>query len=320
MVINGVEVKAGEKKEVDISVANLPSGTKIDLNVHVFRSKKAGPTILVIGGVHGDEINGVEIVRRAIKQKYFDKLKCGSVIAVPLLNVYGFINFSREFPGGKDVNRSFPGTTKGSLASRIARTLTDEILPHADFGLDFHTGGASIYNYPQTRVYRDDPKSLELAEQFSMPYMIKTGLIAKSLRKVGHTKGIPMIVFEGGESLRIDEFSVKEGMRGIRRVLFAKGMISKKPSVNKTMVLESNTWIRASRSGIFTIYKRSGEKVKKGDVLGEITDPGNHFLAKVTSSKNGIIYGHNNNPVINQGDALFHIGYNASPETASENG
>ncbi len=309
MEINGEEISLGQNKLLKIPIANLPSGTKIDLHVHVFRSKNPGPALLVIGGVHGDEINGVEIVRRAVKSNVFDKLKCGSVIAIPLLNVYGFINFSREFPGGKDVNRSFPGAKKGSLASRIARTLYDKILPHVDIGLDFHTGGASIYNYPQARVYRSDEKSLELARQFSMPYLIKTGLIAKSLRKVAHTKGIPMVVFEGGESLRIDEFSVREGMKGIRRVLCANKMIQKRPLLNNVIVLEVNTWIRASRSGIFRVIKKSGDIVEKGAVLGEITDPNNAFVSKVKARQAGTIYGHNNNPVINQGDALFHIGY-----------
>ncbi|MCG8575736.1 MAG: succinylglutamate desuccinylase/aspartoacylase family protein [Flavobacteriales bacterium] len=309
MIINGVKIKKGSSKVFDIPVASLPSGTKIDLFAHVYRSKNPGPTLLVIGGIHGDEINGVEIVRRSVKSEMFKNLQAGAVIAIPLLNVYGFINFSREFPGGKDVNRSFPGTQSGSLASRIAKVLTDVILPHVDYGLDFHTGGASIYNYPQSRVYRNDPESLKLASLFSMPYTVKTGLIAKSLRKIAHSKEIPMVVFEGGESLRIDEFSIEEGMKGIGRVLYGLGMSKKKMASKKGVTFEKGSWIRASRSGIFRCLKSSGEKVKKGDVLGEITDPNNNFVSRVKSRYDGTIYGHNNNPVINQGDALFHIGY-----------
>jgi len=144
--INGTEVKAGEEKIIKLNVARLPSGTVISLRVHVFRSKKPGPTMLVMGGVHGDEINGVEIVRESIARKFYDQLETGTVIAIPLLNIYGFINFSRDASEGKDVNRSFPGSMMGSLASRVAATLTKKILPLVDFGVDFHTGGSARYN------------------------------------------------------------------------------------------------------------------------------------------------------------------------------
>ena len=265
--------------------------------------------MLVIGGIHGDEINGIEIVRRAVKNGMFRKISKGSVIAIPLLNIYGFINFSRGFPDGKDVNRSFPGSKKGSLASRIAYTLTHDILPLCDFGLDFHTGGASVYNYPQVRAYRDDEESMKLAHEFNMPLVVKTGLITNSFRKAAHNKGIPIVVFEGGESLRMDEFSINEGLRGIISVMAAKGMIKSKVPKVKSVTFETNTWLRAHRSGVFVLHKTSGEKVKKGDILGIITDPYGGPETKVKARQNGIIFGHNNKPVINQGDALFHIGY-----------
>ena len=309
MIINKIEIKPGENTTVKIPVAKLPSATKINLIAHVYRSVNPGPTILLIGGLHGDEINGLEIVRRAVKSGRFDELKCGSVIAVPLLNVYGFINFSRDFPGGKDANRSFPGTRRGSLASRVAYIMTNEILPHADLSIDFHTGGASIYNYPQVRVNREDESSIQLAKMFSMPYLIKTGLIAKSLRKTAFKNEIPMVVFEGGESLRLDEFSIEEGIKGIDRVLYGYKMILDNPGTINSVVIEKNSWLRAPKSGIFKCLKESGAKVKKGDVLGLITDPYGFFEVNVLAKKDGIIYGHNNNPVINQGDALFHIGY-----------
>jgi len=309
MKINNTEVKRGQNISLKLPVASLPSSTKINLIAHVFRSENPGPTMLFIGGVHGDEINGLEVVRRSVKSKIFEQIHCGSVIAIPLLNVYGFINFSRDFPDGKDVNRSFPGTKNGSLASRIARTLTREILPHVDLGIDFHTGGASIYNYPQVRVNRDDAESLKLAQMFSMPHIIKTGLIPKSLRKTARVKGIPMVVFEGGESLRLDEFSIREGMRGIKRVLNGHGMLNVDVKKNENVVFESNSWIRAPKSGIFQCKKLSGENVEKGEVIGIIRDPYGQFEAKVKAKKDGIIFGHNNKPVINQGEALFHIGF-----------
>lgn len=309
MKIYNTEIKPGEDVTLKIPVANLPSGTPIQLFAHIYRSQNPGPTMLVIGGIHGDEINGLEIVRRTVKSGLYKDIQCGSVIAVPLLNVYGFINFSRDFPDGKDVNRSFPGSKTGSLASRIAYTLTHDILPLVDFGLDFHTGGASIYNYPQVRVYRDDPESVELAHIFSMPHIIKTGLISKSLRKICHQKEIPLIVFEGGESLRMDEFSIEEGIKGIKRVMKAKGMLDVEVEACENIIIESNTWIRASKSGILQCLKVSGERIKRGEILGLITDPYGNMQTEVRATKAGIIYGHNNRPVVSQGDALFHIGF-----------
>lgn len=311
MIIYKTEVQPGEKAIVKIPVASLAVGAKIHVLAHVFRSKNPGPTMLVLGGVHGDEINGVEIVRRAVKSGMFDKLECGNVIAIPVLNVFGFINFSRELPDGKDVNRSFPGTSRGSLASRVASCLSKNILPNIDFGLDFHTGGSSIYNYPQIRVAKNDPASHELALAFSSPYIIKTGLIAKSLRKECTKRNIPMLVYEGGESLRLDEYSIQEGIRGISKVMAHKGLKkAKKSSGQNSILFNDSTWIRASRAGLFVCEVVSGKQVKKGDRLGRITDPYGIKEVNVIASKSGWIYGHNNKPIVNAGEALFHIGFN----------
>lgn len=309
MIVAGHEILKGEKKTIEIPIARLPTTTEIDLIAHVYRSKHDGPTLLVIGGVHGDEVNGIEIVKRAERKGMFKRLEVGNVIAVPLLNVFGFINYSREFPGGKDVNRSFPGSKNGSLASRVAYTLTKEILPHVDFAIDFHTGGASVYNYPQSRAYRNDPESIRLAEEFGMPHLITGGLIAKSLRKTAHDMGIPMVVFEGGESQRMDEFSIQEGLRGIKRVLIARRMIKGKNEPIERTLIQDGTWLRATRSGMFTCEKVSGDRIEKGDVLGSISGPYGDFAVKVKARKSGVIYGHNNQPVVNKGDALFHIGF-----------
>ncbi|MBD3638625.1 MAG: succinylglutamate desuccinylase/aspartoacylase family protein [Crocinitomicaceae bacterium] len=309
MIIAGVKVPKGKKVTVDIPIARLPTYTEIHLVAHVFRGKKPGPTLLVIGGVHGDEVNGIEIVKRAERTKMFANLEAGAVIAVPLLNVFGFINYSRGVPGGKDVNRSFPGSRTGSLASRVAYAFRKEILPHVDFALDFHTGGGAIYNFPQARAYRDDPKSIQLADEFGMPLMIKGGLVNRSLRKTAHKMGIPMVVFEGGESLRMDEFSIEAGLQGIQRVLVARKMVIGEAIEAKSILIEDGTWLRASKSGMFKCLKQAGDVIKKGDVLGTISGPYGNFEVKVKARKDGIIYGHNNQPVVNRGSALFHIGY-----------
>lgn len=311
MIISGVEIPKGKKVTVDIPISRLPSNTQIDMIAHVYRSKKAGPTLLVIGGVHGDEINGIEIIKRAERSKMFANLECGNVIAVPLLNVYGFLNYSRGVPDGKDVNRSFPGRKRGSLASRVAYTFSKEILPHADIALDMHTGGGSIYNYPQSRAFAHDEECIKLAQEFGMPMIVKGELINKSLRKTAHSMGIPMVVFEGGESQRMDEDIIERGLKGIERVMIARGMKNGELKRVRTKVIVDGTWIRASRSGILKVIKKSGETVKKGDILGTISGPYGLFEIKVKARKDGVIYGHNNQPVISQGSALFHIGYTA---------
>ena len=308
MLINNTEVKPGENKTIELKVSKLASGTPITIHAHIYRSNIDGPTVLVAGGVHGDEINGVEIIRRSVCSNLFEKLKCGAVIALPLVNIYGFINFSRELPDGKDVNRSFPGSKSGSLASRVAHVITHQILPHVDFGLDFHTGGASIYNYPQVRAYREDKKSLELAKIFNAPLTIESGLVSKSLRKEALKKDIPMLVYEGGESLRLDDFSIKEGIDGIKRVLNHYDMISEDVNAQKTTILKEHSWMRASVAGIFIPQKVTGDWFKKGDLLGIITNPYGQFEKQIIAKQDGFIFGHDNKPVVNQGKALFHIG------------
>ena len=221
--INGKKVALGEKEVIKLPVGSLPSGNKIQVHAYVYRSAAPGPTMLILGGVHGDEINGVETVRQAIASELFEDLERGSVIAIPLLNIYGFINFSREVPDGKDVNRSFPGNMTGSLASRVARVLTKKVLPHIDFGVDFHTGGRSHYNYPQIRFSKGDLIGEKLARAFAPPYLIANKPIQKSLRKVALELGKPILVFEGGENLRYDGFSIAKGLVGIRRVMFFPG-------------------------------------------------------------------------------------------------
>ncbi|MGB1040395.1 MAG: succinylglutamate desuccinylase/aspartoacylase family protein [Flavobacteriales bacterium] len=309
MIINNIEIAPGQKKIIKLSVSKLPSGTDIDIFAHVFRSKNPGPTILLLGGLHGDEINGIEIVRKSIDAGTFNKLDCGTVIAIPLLNVYGFINYSRDLPDGKDINRSFPGNSKGSLASRVAKKLTQHILPLVDFGIDFHTGGKSIHNVPQVRIDASLKEAEALAKKFGSRFIIKSKLIPRSLRKECNRRKIPMLVFEGGESLRLDQESITVGVRGIKNILLAHKMISDhKKTIGKNIVISDSHWIRASFSGILEHIKEAGDFVEKGELLGLISTPYDKTIKKITARKSGYIFGINNNPVVNQGDALFHIG------------
>lgn len=305
--INKVIIRPGEQKEVRINVGHLASGTKIHIPVNVFRSKVEGPTVLVLGGVHGDEINGVEIVRRCIEKDIFANLKRGSVISIPLLNVYGFINFSREIPYGKDVNRSFPGTNNGSLASRVARVLTKKILPFVDYGVDFHTGGDSRYNFPQIRYTTGDAQAKKLAYAFGAPITLSRSAIAKSLRRVAKDMGVTMLVFEGGEASRFDGFAIDSGITGLQRLMKHLEMIDSKVHDLPTRHFNKTKWIRSDHAGIFTWSKSSGNIVTKGEPLGYVNDPNGLKSHKVIAKVSGFLIGHNNTPVVRQGDALFHI-------------
>jgi uncharacterized protein len=308
MIIDGRSILPGENRFIEIDVARLPSGTLIHMPIHVFRSNEPGPCILLSGGLHGDEVNGVEIVRRVIQSPWSSQLLRGTIIALPIINVYGFNHFSRDVPDGKDVNRSFPGSSDGSLAAIVANLVTTKILPHIDYGIDFHTGGASRTNYPQIRYASKDQKAEEIAQVFNAPLTMHSGLISGSLRDAADKLGKPIIVYEGGESLRFDPFAIKEAVKGIKRVLLYEKMIEiKAPKSNKSVLLKSSSWVRAEASGLFVPKKISGKKVKAGQVIGVIDNPYNHFSQHVFSPKDGYIVGHNNIPLVHRGDALFHI-------------
>lgn len=310
IVINNQEVLPGEQKDIKIDIARLPSGTRINLNIKVFRSKRPGPCIMVLAGVHGDEINGVEIVRNMIQTNLFDSITRGTIIAVPLLNIYGFNNFSRDVHDGKDVNRSFPGSRGGSLASKVANTVTKHLLPHVDLAIDYHTGGGDRYNFPQIRYTKGDLVSKELAETFAAPFLIAYNTIPKSFRKVAFDMGIPTLVFEGGEALRWDSLSISKGITGMRRVLKSFKMVKTAPKPKHASIhLATTKWLRSPRSGLFLWMKSSGEYIKQGDLLGVLNDPYGEKNFEIVAKKAGYIFGHNNAAVVNSGDALFHIGY-----------
>lgn len=309
LIINGKKILPGTQNRVKANIARLASGTIIDLPIYVYRSAKPGPVVLLSGGLHGDEVNGIEIIRRMVEKSVFDLLKCGTVIAIPVMNIYGFLNFSREVADGKDINRSFPGHFNGSLASRVAHFLTHNIIDKIDFGVDFHTGGASRYNFPQVRYAGTDPKAEELSKIFAAPVILQSALIEKSLRKQTWKMGKTMLVFEGGESLRLDEEVVREGTAGAMRLLKHFKMMEDAPEINHEPILcQSSSWLRAKRSGIYSGLQKSGAIINKNDLLGHITDPFGEFSLKVKAKERAFIIGHNNMPIVNQGDALLHLG------------
>jgi hypothetical protein len=310
ITIEKESVEAGAFTEVRIPVGKMPSDTRLYISTFIHRAHQPGPTVLVLGGVHGDEINGIEVVSQLLREEYFGNITRGNIIAIPLLNVFGFNNFSRDLPDGKDVNRSFPGEATGSLASRVASTLTKKILPYVDFAIDLHTGGASRYNHPQTRYAAKQPHSAILADMFNAPFMIDQPLISKSFRKVSADHKAIAIVYEGGESIRLDGLSIDTGKIGVKKVLHHLEMIenSDVAPFKSYIHIKKTLWQRAAKSGIFIWSKCSNQFVNKGDLLGVIKDPYGLTYAEVFSKYTGYIFGHNNASVVNQGDALFNVG------------
>jgi len=309
ITINGDAILPGDSKLVKINIARLPTGTLIDIPVHVFNAKKAGPTVLLQAGLHGDEINGVETLRRMLENGDFN-IKKGAVIVVPILNIFGFIHFSRDVPDGKDVNRSFPGSKVGSLASRIAYHYTNEILPQIDFGIDLHTGGGQRHNFPQVRYTEEDEQSKLLAKQFDAPFQFASRLIAGSFRKAAFRRQKPIVVYEAGESMRFDESSIQTAVTGIKNVLGHWGMLanSKVKSKNTSIHFSGTKWVRAPRAGMFVPEVKNGTKITKGDVLGMVTDTYAKKHKKIKAPFDGWVFCMNHQAVVNQGDALFHVG------------
>jgi uncharacterized protein len=312
--IAGNRVARGEDQLIYLSIARLPTYTNIDLPIRVIRGSEDGPVLLLSGGLHGDEINGIEVVRRMLARNMID-LKAGTVIAIPLMNVYGFIQNVRGVPDGKDVNRSFPGIKGGSLAKLLAYNIMHEIIPIIDYGIDFHTGGASRSNYPQIRCVFDIEKNMELAKAFQPPVILHSGLIEKSFRKAAYKKGKHILVYETGESLRMDEFGIQEAVNGTLRLMKHLKMVDEAPEPSfESEIFTKTSWVRAKYAGLFRPKVELGEPVMRRQVLGSITDPFGNESFKVVGKYDGKVIGINNNPVVHKGDAIFHVAIHKSYE------
>ncbi len=308
--ILGETILLGESKTIDMEIARLHTTTKLKIPVIIERSKIDGPVVLLSAGIHGDEINGVEIVRQIIIQK-INKPKTGTIICIPIVNMFGFVNKSREFPDGRDLNRVFPGSKNGSLASRFAFHILKEIMPVVDFAVDFHAGGASRFNAPQIRLTANNPELKKLADIFDAPFTLYSKNIAGSFRGSSEKLNVKMLLFEGGKSLDINNQVAVEGVNGVKRLLNYLGMLSDKQIVEnqktKTIYIEKSGWLRAKCSGLFHDNNKIGCFVEKGTVLGLITDPFGKFEQKVKAPNNGYVINANHSPIVYEGDAIYHM-------------
>lgn len=302
-------VNVGETRKIELPVAKLYTDADVSLPVHIFRSKKPGPTIFISAAVHGDELNGIEIIRRLINQKSFKVIR-GTVIAVPMVNVYGVVNQSRYMPDRRDLNRCFPGSAKGSLAGRVAFKFLNEIVKQCDYGIDLHTGAIHRSNLPQIRADLGDETTKELAKIFGVPVVLHSNVLDGSLRQAAVENKTKVLLYEAGEALRFDEFSIRAGIKGIMNVLHHLGMLRKprgKRKVFDPFIANSSGWVRANASGIVHNVVELGDQIEKGDVLAEIGSPFGDVIDVVKASRSGILIGKQNIPLVQEGEAMFHI-------------
>lgn len=311
-------INPGEVKRVELEVASLYDFTPLSIPVEVIRGKEEGPILFISAAVHGDEINGVEIIRRLKKKKVLKQIK-GTLLLIPVVNIFGFNHKSRYLPDRRDLNRSFPGSKNGSLASQMANIFMKEIVKKSTHGIDLHTASIHKTNLPQVRASLDNEETLALAKSFGAEVVVHSKLRDGSLREAARTKKVKTLLFEGGEALRFNENVIKIGVKGCLNVMRQIGMLDEKEelktktkkkvsSKNEPTVIEKSSWVRAMHSGIFRTLKHSGDYVVKGEVIARITDPLGDQVYEVKSDEDGIIIGHSQIPLVNKGDAMFHIG------------
>ncbi len=303
------EIARGARKTVELPISVLANNTPINLPVHVIHGAEPGPVLFISGVVHGDEVLGVEIVRRVTQHPALKRLS-GTLLAVPIVNAFGFLNHSRYMPDRRDLNRSFPGSDQGSLASLLADLFMNEVVLRSEYGIDLHTAALHRSNLPQIRIAPDEPELMALAEQFSPPVILVSKLRDGTLRQCARDNGVKMLLYEAGEALRFDETAIEIGVRGILNVMASLNMImplrATKP-VPAPAVSHSSSWLRAPEGGILRSAIDIGARVVKDAVIGEISSPLGDLSVAIIAEDDGIVVGRTNLPVVNRGDALFHV-------------
>lgn len=307
--IGGIRIEPGQRRTVDLFVARLYTHTEMAMPVEVVHADRAGPTVFLSATLHGDEINGLEIIRRVLADLDPYRL-CGTLLAVPVVNVFGFIFQSRYLPDRRDLNRCFPGSSGGSQASRLARVFWNEIVTRCDYGIDLHTAAPPRTNLPHVRADLGDSATRQLAEAFGAPLMMGTAGPEGSLRREASRRGIRTLVYEAGEPQRFNARSIDVGVRGVYRALYAMGSIDACAyPPEPTVEVKRSRWVRARQSGIFRLSVHRGEVVEKGGVLGVIADPFGQSAVSVTAPGTGIVIGQNISPLVHRGDALVHLAH-----------
>jgi uncharacterized protein len=307
--ISGESIKAGQRQTVRIPVAGLYTHTEMFLPVHVIHGRQPGPCLMVCAAVHGDEIVGTEIIHRLMKIKRINRVR-GTLLAVPVVNVYGFVQNSRYSPDRRDLNRFFPGSEKGSLTSRLADVFMREVADKCTHAIDLHAGSNHRTNLPQIRVDTTDPINRELALAFRSPVIVNAQLRDGSLRSILTARQSPYLLYEGGEASRFDETAIRAGLRGTLAVMEALGMLRSSATPKKPLaplIAESTRWVRAPASGLLHMSVPLGSRVNAATKLGKIVDPFGGPETVIHSPISGMVIGRLNMPLVHQGDAVIHV-------------
>lgn len=307
--IGGVSIDPGARQVVDIPVAPMYTHHDLSMSVQIVRGRQPGPTLFISAAIHGDEINGVEVIRRLLRHKSLRNLH-GTLLAIPIVNVYGFLNHTRYLPDGRDLNRSFPGSDKGSLTGRVADTFMREIVKNSTHGIDLHTGARHRCNFPQIRADLSDPVTREMTEAFGVPLAIDAKIRDGSLRESAADAGVPVILYEAGEALRFEEMYIRAGVKGIINVMRSIGMLRRsrsKRTLPPPIVSDKTSWVRSSESGILRTLVALGAKVTAGQTLAVIADPLGSTETELLSPGDGVVIGRTNLPLVYEGEATFHI-------------
>ncbi|HEY9022518.1 MAG: succinylglutamate desuccinylase/aspartoacylase family protein [Paracoccaceae bacterium] len=307
--LGGVQVPAGTRRTIDLPVSSLSDHTPVSMAVHVVNGRRPGPVMFVSAAIHGDEVIGVEIVRRLLRAPNLDRM-AGTLLAVPIVNTFGFLNHSRYLPDRRDLNRCFPGSAEGSLGARLAHIFLSQIVKRSDFGIDLHSAAVQRSNLPQIRLTPGNTRLEHLAQAFGAPVMLHSKLRDGSLRMAAETAGVDVLLYEAGEGLRFDELAARSGLSGILRVMQVLGMIGPKgvPRLRaRPVTCTRSSWYRAPAGGLLRAYRGIGDLVEPGMMLGAVSDPFGVAEVEITAQSNGIIVGRSNMPVVNEGDALFHV-------------
>jgi predicted deacylase len=320
-VIGGRSVALGERVRMELPVVNLYTSQSVSLPLVVQRGKEPGPTLFVSAALHGDEIIGVEIIRRVLRMPALADLK-GTLLAIPIVNTLAFLHQSRYLPDRRDLNRSFPGSKSGSLAARLANLFLKEIVDRSDFGIDLHTGAIHRPNMPQIRGDLSNPETLRLCRAFGIPLLLNSEPTEGTLREYTTKKGVPVVLYESSEALRFDEVCIRIGVQGVLNVLYEVGMLERPKGTRKPMeepvIAKSSTWARSPSSGVLRSAVALGDVVNEGQRLGIVGDPLSENEEPVESPATGVVIGRINLPLVHEGDALFHIARVDNPEAVGK--
>jgi len=309
--ISNITIQPGERITVALPTPQVYTCAPMYIPIHIVHGKKQGPTLLVCGAMHGDEINGVSITQRLLNLRLLKSIQ-GTLIVIPALNIYGMITQSRNLPDRRDLDGSFPGSHSGSFAARLAHLLTEEIFSHVTHCIDLHTGEPHISKFPQVQTNLEHQEASQLASFFQAPVILNSQS-QKGLLWLLHReeKKIPTIVYETGEALRLDERGIRVGAQGIIRIMRNLNMLSLPPKGSKnpeSIRLESEYWVRAPSSGLCEVFHKLGSFVKKGSRIARIFDPfGTEQKEEVFSPFDGIVISRNNLPILNEGEPILQL-------------